>query len=363
MNERAALIALAHIVEPGDPSVGRLVSRSGAQATIRHIDDGTTSLRHGAALRQRLHQLDIDRECVRAEALGISLLVRGDAHWPNGLIDLGDSEPFALWVRGELSRVASLERSISVVGARASTGYGELVCRTWIPDFIDAGLAIVSGGAFGIDAAAHRIALELEATTVSVLACGADLAYPLSHTSLLDRVAACGLVISEVPLGEQVRRQRFLTRNRLIAAMSRLTLVVEAALRSGAKSTAHAAAALNRPVMAVPGPVTSAMSAGCHVLIADAVATIARSARDVLAMIEPFGDTLPFEPPRTGRDGLTSWQARVLDAVPPSGTVGLRELTVSSGLAQHDVRAALEVLQHDGFVLMNAQGWRLAGRA
>ena len=155
-----------------------------------------------------------------------------------------------------------VDRSVAIVGSRASTAYGEHVAGELGHQLAERGWTVVSGGAFGIDAAAHRGALAAEAPTVAVLACGVDRPYPAAHGALLHRIAETGLLVSEWPPGAAPHRHRFLVRNRLIAALTRGTVVVEAAARSGAQATARRARKLGRQVLVVPGPVTSAMSVG-----------------------------------------------------------------------------------------------------
>ena len=359
MNERTALIALAHIVEPGDERMGMLVDRLGAVAAVRAVSSDPRRMFDGPRARLRAVDATSADEC--AVGVGARLVTRVDADWPKPLDDLGARRPFALWVRGSVS-LSMLDRSIAVVGARASTAYGEAVCRAWSSEFVASRYAVVSGGAFGIDAVAHRAVLAAGGVTACVLAGGVDVAYPRAHEALIGAVAEAGLVISESPPGSEVRRQRFLTRNRIIAAMTRATIVVEAAWRSGTASTAHAAAELTRPICAVPGPVTSPASAGCHRLIADGVASIALSAQDVIAMAGPLGEALLVDAPPRPTDGLTYVQARLLDSFPASGAVDLSDLQVRSGLALTEVAEALSFLVHQGAVTSVGSGWMLAGR-
>jgi DNA processing protein len=144
---------------------------------------------------------------------------------------------------------------------------------------------VISGGGYGIDAAAHTSALAAEGVTVAVLACGPDQVYPSGHQDLLKAIGRNGVIVSEYPPGQRPSRRRFLARNRLIAALSAGTVVVEAAVRSGTMVTARHAQQLERPVMAVPGPVTSVQSSGCHQLIRDGVATCVTSAGEVIGCV------------------------------------------------------------------------------
>ena len=214
--------------------------------------------------------------------------------------------PVALWVRGPRSAGELSDRAVAVVGARAATGYGTHVAGELGAGLAAAGATVVSGAAIGIDGAAHRGALGVGGATVAVLACGIDRAYPAAHAALLERIAATGLVVSEYPPGSVPARHRFLVRNRLIAALGGGTVVVEAAVRSGAQRTAADTEALGRLVMAVPGAVTSGPSAGCHQLIRDG-ALLVTGADDVLEAVGRLGVDLAPRPggagPAHGRPG------------------------------------------------------------
>lgn len=196
------------------------------------------------------------------EAQGVHLLCPGEPGWPGQLDDLGQARPYALWVRGTADLRDLCGQSVAVVGSRAATAYGTHMCAEITTGLAADGWVIVSGGAYGVDATAHRAALACGGRTVAVLACGPDPAYPREHGVLLDDIASQGAVVSEYPPGMPPARHRFLLRNRFIAALASGTVVVEAAARSGSLVTARHAGDLDRQLMAVPGPVTSAMSAG-----------------------------------------------------------------------------------------------------
>ena len=219
------------------------------------------------------------------EARGVHLLCPGDPGWPGQLDDLGQARPYALWVRGTADLRDLCRQSAAVVGSRAATAYGTHMCAEITAGLTASGFVIVSGGAYGIDATAHRAALACGGRTVAVLACGPDLAYPREHAGLLDDIASHGAVVSEYPPGTLPARHRFLARNRVIAALTRGTLVVEAARRSGTIVTALRASELGRPVLAVPGPVTSATSAGCHLLIRAGQAVLVTSAAEAASCL------------------------------------------------------------------------------
>ena len=209
--------------------------------------------------------------------MGGRLVTEDDDEWPalaftsftgvTGRMRAQAHKPMVLWVvgSGRLDDVA--DRAAAIVGTRAATAYGEYVAADLAAGLVGRDAAVVSGGAFGIDGAAHRAALAAEGLTVAVLAGGIDVPYPAGHASLLRRIAEEGLLVSEYPPGVRPARHRFLTRNRLVAALAGATVVVEAGARSGAANTAAWARALGRSVCAVPGPVTSSASVGCHALL------------------------------------------------------------------------------------------------
>ena len=281
-----ALVAWSSIAEPSDPIAHALVAALGAREALAwvrlavadsvaatrdlcRVAEPATVIRAVEAAGRwapRLAHHRAEDHCERAARVGARAVVRGSPEWPTALDDLGAATPYCLWVRGSANIAEVFSRAISIVGSRASTAYGEHVAATLAAGVVDEGWAVMSGGAYGIDARAHRGALAAEGTTVAVLAGGVDSLYPRGNADLLARVIETGAVVAEQPPGFPPHRSRFLTRNRVIAAAA-ATVVVEAAHRSGAHSTAHHAAELGRPVGAVPGPVTSASSAGCHRLI------------------------------------------------------------------------------------------------
>jgi DNA processing protein len=229
-------------------------------------------------------------------------------------------------------------------------------------DAARAGVMTISGGAFGIDQAAHRGALAGGGTTVAVLACGLDRVYPRAHRELIDHIAATGAVVSELAPGRSPTRPRFLSRNRVIAALAVGTVVVEAALRSGALSTAHWATRVNRPLMGVPGPVTSAASEGVHALVRSGEATLVTGGRDVLELIGRPGEHLPEQPrgPERPRDRLHPRHRQVLEAVPVERAAASESIARAAGLGLVEVRGALETLAVRGLVEREVDGWRLA---
>jgi len=281
LDVRRARIALAHLVEPGSRALGLLVAGVGPVEALARLRAGEVSDELRAAAAPRLTEVDpdqqVDRALARAQRLGVRIVTPEDEEWPGhldqlALISVPGSDrirrdtfpPHCVWLRGEPGLAEACERSVAVVGARASTSYGDHVAGELAFGLAERGWTIVSGGAFGIDAAAHRGALAAGGCTVAVLACGIDRPYPAAHAALFDRIADRGLLLSEWPPGSDPHRHRFLVRNRVIAAATLGTLVVEANVRSGARNTLGRARLLSRVLMAVPGPVTSAMSVGCH---------------------------------------------------------------------------------------------------
>ena len=216
---------------------------------------------------------------------GAQFITPEDPSWPSKLNDLSAS-PIGLIVKGSID-VLHLP-SLAIVGTRNPTNYGVRVAGDFASGFVDREWAIVSGGAYGIDAAAHRGALAAEGMTIAVLASGINVNYPAGHTNMFAEIADTGALISEVMPGVRAIPARFLTRNRLIAALSCATLVVEAAFRSGSIRTARDAAELLRPVMAVPGPISSPTSEGCHRLIGERVAEIVTSVADAVEFVSTY---------------------------------------------------------------------------
>jgi DNA processing protein len=312
--------------------------------------------------RARLPTRDLDDDLERVQTRGGRFIIPGDSEWPSQLDDLGDGRPVGLWIRGTGSLRLLALRSVAMVGARACTAYGAHVAGELAAQLAERGWVVVSGAAYGIDAAAHRGALAVGGTTVGVLACGVDVAYPKGNSELISRIAEQGLLLSELPPGEHPNRFRFVLRNRVIAALTRGTVVVEAALRSGALSTARRARDLNRHTMGVAGPVTSELSAGVHALIRSGAATLVTDGAEIGELIGAIGDDLA--PRRRGpilpRDLLAPVIARVLEAV-PAGADGapVERLARSSGLPPDEVLQKLYELGSLGFVERCGAHWRL----
>ena len=368
--ERLARAALSRISEPGHPRMTDAVQELGAELVLENLRTQAAHRELGADLAERLAAADPERDLERAGALGIRFVVPGDDEWPVALDDLARAPhlherggvPLGLWCRGPLRLAEVVEQAVSVVGSRSATSYGGSVAGEIAGALARESWTVVSGAAFGIDQAAHRGALASRGPTVAVLACGADRAYPSAHRSLIDYIADVGLVVSEAAPGCAPTRIRFLARNRVIAALARGTVVVEAAVRSGALNTASWAAGLGRAVMGVPGPVTSAPSAGVHQLIRARDAVLVTSGEEVLEVVGPMGRYALSDPREAEqpRDRLTPRERQVLDAVPLVQAVDSRKIAQTAGIAQAPTKEALLVLLRAGLVEHSLGRWRVA---
>ena len=370
--ERLARVALARLGEPGDPRLSSLVAELGAV----HVHDYLSSERDlGGVLSDvaaRLGSVNAERDLENADKLGIRFVMPGDSEWPTSLDQLTSAPiltgrggpPLGLWVRGAL-RLHQLERSVAIVGSRSATTYGMSVAADLAAGVVNAGFTVVSGGAYGIDQAAHRGALGARGATVAVLACGVDRAYPAAHKALFDHLVGVGVVVSESPPGCSPTKLRFLSRNRLIAGFARGSVIVEAAIRSGALNTANWTQGLNRPVMGVPGPITSAPSQGVHQLIRDGVATLITTSKDILEVVAAAGEhlSMPLRGEVRPPDRLTLRQRQVLDAVPVYRGVAADSIARSAGMGLVEVQAALTHLAEVGLAEFSGSGWRLPSEA
>ncbi len=383
-----ARAAWSGIVEPGDRVAGMLWTALGPESALEALisDEATAHVasRVGEVLgnatsdtpeglaeviteafarwRPRLSATEARAHLARAAHLGAAFVVPGDHTWPTQLDDLGAHGPAGLWTRGHVDALAATRKSISVVGARASTGYGEHVTMEIVTGLCDRGYAIVSGAAYGIDGMAHRATLASEATTVAVLAGGVDRLYPSGHDTLLNRIIETGSVVSELPCGWAPTRWRFLQRNRLIAALGQATAVMEAGWRSGSLNTAHHALSLERPVGAVPGPITSASSAGCHRLLRETPAVCVTSADEVLQLVS-IGQSEGLVSSGTPKDAcddlaeIHPFASRVVDAMSGRSARTPERVARESGLSREHTIAILGLLQMSGLIHERATGW------
>ncbi|MCP1429804.1 DNA processing protein [Microbacterium foliorum] len=358
-----ARVAWSVIAEPGDGVAGALVEALGATEALRAALDegvGTTAGRGPSALAEGRARWRVRAE-VRAVADAVRaagdvrarLLIPGDSEWPQAVDDLGVHAPMVLWVRGDAS-LLSAEPRVAIVGARAASGYGEMLAGDFAGELAGSGAVIVSGGAYGIDGAAHRAALGVDGRTIAFLAGGVDRAYPQGHRQLLQRIVETGAVVSEVPCGTAPTKWRFLARNRLIAALANATVVVEAGWRSGSLNTAGHAAALGRPLGAVPGPVTSAASAGCHRLLREYDARCVTTSEEIR---ELWGVAGQPQGGAQGGEGVDPERRRLQDALSVRTPSTVIELARRSGLAPTRVSALLGLLELEGDARRSGGGW------
>ena len=367
--EQSARVGLSRSCEPGSAAVHAAIAVYGATAVWDSLRRGlpvgsiSTVLAEGARLRAEGYHPGRDLELLLAG--GGRLLCPQDNEWPTDRLTWcgspRDAPPLVLYLRGPLLLDQLVERSVSLVGARAASAYGSYVAKDLALGLADLGWSVISGGAYGIDGAAHAGALLSErAGTAAVLACGVDVAYPRGHARLLAEVAERGLVVSEVPPGTSPTRSRFLVRNRVIAALSVGTVVVEAAARSGSLTTARLAGDLGRVVMAVPGSVTSVMSGGSNQLLRDGAICVT-SAAEVLDGLGRLGeDAAPRRrAPVQPRDELSAVVRQVLEAVPVRQWAGEASIARAAGVPALTVMQVLPPLQVAGLVEQGLAGWRL----
>ncbi|WP_159702356.1 DNA-processing protein DprA [Arthrobacter sp. 18067] len=385
--ERIARAALARLMEPQD-SVGLALVRAlgpidalgvatGELATGPRVEQEISALLVDAggpatwaglpaSLRRwapRVSDLAPDRDLETMRRLGGRLIVPGDELWPEQLEDLGLQEPLCLWWRGQEQPLPTVRRTIALVGSRDSTSYGASVTGDFAYGLAQRGYTVVSGGAYGIDAHAHRGALSGGASdlpTIAVMAGGVDRFYPSGNDDLLRAVSTQGAVISEVPPGSAPTRYRFLQRNRIIAALASVTVVVEARWRSGALNTAHHAESIGRVVATVPGSVHSANSAGCHRLLRDGGAVCVTDVGEVVELAGATGESSSEEKSADAavHDGLSLEDLILLDALPVRSASSVEKLTVVAGLSPDAVRAGLGRLGLMGLARSERGAWK-----
>ncbi|MGW5400323.1 DNA-processing protein DprA [Streptomyces sp. NPDC003952] len=365
--EVLARAALTRVLEPGEEHGGRWLRAYGAVGLIRLLtgpepEPGVLSGVGGerlAGYRRRAAAADPRRDLAAAAETGGRFLCPGSAEWPSQLDDLGDARPVGLWVRGRPDLRTWALRSVAVVGARACTPYGAHMAQSLAGELAERGWVVVSGAAYGIDGAAHRGALAAGGATAAVLACGVDVAYPRGHAGLLGRIAAQGLLIGELPPGSHPTPSRFVLRNRVIAALTRGTVVVEAAHRSGSLVTARRAQGLGRITMGIPGPATSGLSAGVHELLRGEAALVTDAA-EVIELVGGMGELAPERRgPVIARDLLGPDAVRVLEALPAGRPADLGELALAAGTGTDEVIGRLYELHSLGFVERQGDGWQL----
>lgn len=380
-DERAevrARVGVALAAEAADPVMGALLAEHGAVAVWAALRAGAlgdlarTVTVESAVLaarlrrwRERTRDLDPDTVLADAAGLGVRVAVPGSPEWPGQLDDLDTRRPYVLWIRGDGDLRRAALRSVGVVGARAASDYGRHVAGELGYALARLGWTVVSGGAYGVDGAAHQGALAAaggagRAGTVAVLPCGVDLSYPRAHERMFAEIVARGTLVTELPPGARPTRRGFLVRNRLIAALTPGTVVVEAGRRSGALNTAAHAAELNRVVMAVPGPVTSVQSVGCHLLLRDCQAVCVTGADDVVEQVGAIGEQVPppGPVPVVAPERLDDLARRVLAAVVADRGAGPATVAARTGCDLDTVLGQLGLLAAAGFVERVAGGWR-----
>jgi DNA processing protein len=363
--ERQALQVLASIADPCDAAVHRRIAAVGVVQVVDELRRGGSPLRRAASYAARLPAVDLDQQRLIADRLGARLVVPGDDAWPTIIDDLGERRPFALWFKGPVELATATQGpSVAIVGARAATHYGEGVAVEFAADLTRRGWLVVSGGAYGIDAAAHRGALAVEGATAAVLANGIDLSYPRGHDALLARIGQDGVVVTELPPGATPTRAGFLARNRLIAALARVTVVVEAAVRSGSMTTVARAIELGRDVAGVPGPITSAQSVGVHVMLRDG-AVMVTEPDHVVELAAPWSVVPVADDPARSvpRDVLGPAERAVLDAFPARGPISADAVAVKAGLSASEAVQALGRLDLEAWVEFDGSNYRLTAKA
>ena len=386
---RSARAALTRLMEPSDLPGLALIRALGPEAALdligskdashAAVEQHVTEILHEAGTqrwtglaealqrwRPRLADLAPARDLQTVQRFGGRLLIPEDDEWPPCFEDLALSAPIALWCRGKQQPIPARSKCIAVVGSRDSTSYGANVAAEITSSLVQRGFTVVSGGAYGIDAQAHRGALSAspaaetnDLPTLAVMAGGVDRFYPTGNEELLRTIAEQALLVAEVPPGTNPTRYRFLQRNRLIAALCSVTVVVEARWRSGALNTAHHAERLSRVVGAVPGSVYSANSAGCHRLLQEGSAVCVTDGADIAELAGVMGEHLVEEPQVQSAlyDGLGTADLLLLDALPLRTATSVEKLCVVAGLGAVTVLSGLGRLEALGLTVRHGGGW------
>ena len=269
-------------IEPGHFFWSAEISAHGPLKVLESILSASYPAEKTRAIITSIRVADVGQILYEIEKAGAQFLTPEHEHWPIGVNQLVNP-PIGLIVKGDSTCL--ITDSLAIVGSRKPTNYGANIASEFARGFSDLGWTIISGGAYGIDSYAHRATLQANGITIAVLATGIEVAYPKSNQKLFTEMSAHGALISELMPYESAMPSRFLVRNRLIASIAKATLVVEAAYKSGSLRTAHDAAELLRPVMAIPGPINSAMSQGCHRLISERAAELITSVADAVEFI------------------------------------------------------------------------------
>ena len=289
LDEKTAKLILFSVLDPIDTFWQGEVIRIGAVNTYQKIIKGSAYLRISEIQQIRDRVLRVNTDHLKSEivAANAEFISSEDFDWPLSCQDLS-APPIGLVIKGDRKLLTQLSNSISIVGSRRPTDYGLIVANQLASYACKQEIVVISGGAYGIDTAAHKATLMAGGRTIAVLAGGVNNLYPLENRRIFTKIAENGLLISEVMPSVKTMPARFLTRNRLIAALSKATVVVEAEFVSGSIRTARDAAEIFRPVFAIPGQISSKLSDGCHRLIAERVADIATSLDEILEVIKPL---------------------------------------------------------------------------
>jgi len=350
LTDRQARLVISISGEPGDERVGQAVAEFGAAQAVERWQSGYGADAMCKSIDHVMNSALIEQAVKSLNSVRGRFITPTDAEWPESLDDLDTTAPVGLWCTGEGSLSEITQRSLAVVGARSATTYGQRIAHEISVQAAKENVGVISGAAYGIDAAAHRGTLAGQGKTIAILACGVDVAYPVSHRGLLSNITDAGVVVSEAPPGAKPHKHRFLIRNRLIAALSQSTVVVEAALRSGSLSTANWAHVLNRQIWGIPGPITSATSAGVHAAIRDNMMKIATNADEIFQDFKSAA--LPLQL------GLIDGAIVALLSQSPRST---HELAMHFGTEVdfHDVQATLLLLEVRKAITLSSQGWKL----
>lgn len=397
-----ARMAWAAVTEPNDHFAGAIIATLGGSVAWELLEKATqrasltargqltevlveagfsesATQRAVSRWSKRCGDLDVGAIVRATDLLGARVLIPEMPQWPEQLNDLGHGAPHCLWVRGEYGLARQTIRGVALVGSRANTSYGEHVTAELVSQLVNHGCPVISGGAFGIDAVAHRMAIALGGRTLAVLAGGIDRLYPAGNAKLLQAIVENGgALLSELPPGALPMKSRFLARNRLIAALSSVTVVVEAAWRSGSLSTAHHALEVGRTVGAVPGPITSAQSAGCHRLLKEGPVEVVSDPRDIVTLLGMFQGSDQIGVENSGSQRLTAsrtasssnrengqersvvlsaQELRVLDGTKRSRGSSLEEIAVNAGLLDSEVLEVIGGLEMKGLISRDIFGW------
>ena len=357
-----AAAALSIVTEPGDRMAGALAKALGRHGLLQLLIDGFEPARVLDAVHQvsaadylveifgdlpgtvadsrqrwlpRFSKQSVLNVLQRAKQLDLSLLLQGDDNWPTGLDDLEEGAPAIIFTQGNHKLLGRLAKAVSIVGSRACTEYGAKVTAKLVSELTFHKRFTVSGGAIGIDSYVHSHSLRNSLATVAVMAGGLDRKYPSSNSSLFQAIARNGVLIAELAPGVAPTRWRFLQRNRLIAALSPTTVVIEAGIRSGSIRTANNALELDRELFAVPGPLTSASSAGTNALIAEGKAK---------ALIDTKLVTSEVSAPARIQDG-SALLVRAQDALRDLRQATGEQIARAAGLTQFELHLALDELK------------------